>query len=98
MDNGNDYDNYQDAQDHPEDVESDDDAFYGVAPAENTTAAASTAASTICRILASVRHQEPSTWNCDPAVIVIDTATISTAPETLESYGHTMILTALIVS
>jgi hypothetical protein len=53
VDDGNDHD---DSHDEPDDAESDDDEFYGVEPAENTTAAASTAASTICRILASSHH------------------------------------------
>jgi hypothetical protein len=58
VENGNDHDNYQDAHDHPEEVESDDDEFYGVAPPEDSFVTASSAASTICRILASGRHQE----------------------------------------
>ena len=94
-DDGNDHDDYHDK---PDDAESDDDEFYGVEPAENTTAAASTAASTICRILASSRHQELSTWSNDPAVTVIDTAALSTAPVTLENYGRTVNLNTLIVS
>ena len=97
IDNGNVYDNYQDSHDHPDDVESDDDEFYGDAPTEDATAAAST----ICRILACGRHQvihEPSIWGVGPTVTVIDTATNSTAPVMLENHCHTVSLTTLIVS
>ena len=97
VENGNDYDNHQDAHGHPDEAESDNDEFYGVAPSEDTSVTASSAASIICRILASGR-QQLSTWNCDPAVTVIDTAALSTAPVTLANYGHTVNLATQIVS
>ena len=97
VENGHDYDNYHDAHGHPDEAESDDDEFYGVAPPEGTVVTASSAALTICRILASGR-QQLSPWNYDPAITVIDTAVLSTAPVTLASYDRTVSLTTLIVS